>query len=281
MLEVSANPANFVQSVPVQPRYRFTMIQTRRDILSTSVAFGLGAIAASASSAQTELPKQIGTAGAKKPEIPPQLKGYDEDKGQYILPPLPYKPDELEPHIDKATMELHHDKHHAGYVAGANKAMTELWQIRDGGDAALVKHWARELSFHLSGHVNHTLFWNMMAPPGKGGGGQPTGKLADAITRDFSSVDKFVAHFKSNAQQVDGSGWGWLIFDTVSKRLMLIQMEKQEDKFVPGSIPILGVDVWEHAYYLKHQNKRADYINAFMNVINWKFCEQLFEAAIK
>ncbi len=267
----------------MQVHYRCRMEHTRRDLLSSSVALGLGALAISSAHAQS-VPNPVGTASSANKEILPSLKAYDEDKGQYVLPPLPYKPEELEPHIDKATMELHHGKHHAAYVAGANKAVTELWHIRDGGDAALIKHWARELSFHLSGHINHTLLWNMMAPAGKGGlggGGQPSGKLADAITRDFSSFDKFVAHFKTNAQQVDGSGWGWLIFDTISKRLLLIQMEKQEDRFIPGSIPILGIDVWEHAYYLKYQNKRPDYITAFMNVINWKFCEQLYEAAAK
>ena len=177
-------------------------------------------------------------------------------------------------------MEIHHGKHHAAYVAGANKALKELAAIRDGGDAGLIRHWARELSFHLAGHANHTLFWNMLAPNPNQRGGEPAGALATAIRRDFGSLDKFIAHFKANALQVEGGGWGWLVLDTLSQRLMLIQMQSQQDRFIPGSIPILGIDVWEHAYYLKYQNKRADYINAFMNVIHWRFCEQRFEAAM-
>ncbi len=215
---------------------------------------------------------------ATKGLTPPQL-GWDAAKSEYVLPPLPYEAKALEPHVDAQTMELHHDKHHAAYVAGANKALTELYRIREGGDAGLVKHWSRELSFHLSGHVNHTLFWNMMAPAGKGGGGVPSGPLAEAIARDFGSHEKFVAHFKAAAIQVEGGGWAWLVVEPIAGKLMIVQEEKQQDLMVTGARPILGVDVWEHAYYLKYQNRRSAYVDAFMNVVNWPFVQALFAQA--
>lgn len=210
-----------------------------------------------------------------------KLPGYDEAKGLFVLGPLPYDKAALEPHIDAATMEIHHGKHHKSYVDGLNKALAMLKDIRDGGDAGLVKHWSRELSFHGSGHVNHTLFWQMMAPEKAGGGGQPKGALAEAITRDFGSFEKFVAHFKAAAGQVEGSGWAWLVVEPLSRRLMIVQQEKQQDMMPTGSRPVLGVDVWEHAYYLKYQNKRSDYVTAFMKVVNWSFCEGLYAQAIK
>jgi Fe-Mn family superoxide dismutase len=257
------------------------MDTTRREALASLA--GMSGIAAFSFGAFCQTSDPTAPITVASPTPPPQaasLVAFDPTKGEYVLAPLPYKPEELEPHIDKATMEVHHGRHHAAYVAGANRALKELASIRDGGDAGLVRHWARELSFHLGGHVNHTLFWNMMAPPAKGGGGEPAGALMAAIRRDFGSFDKFIAHFKANALQVEGGGWGWLVLDTLSKRLVLIQMESQQDRFIAGAVPILGVDVWEHAYYLKYQNKRSDYIDAFMRVINWRFCEQLFDAAI-
>jgi Fe-Mn family superoxide dismutase len=246
-------------------------MHTRRETIGLLSVAGITLAAAA-----QDLPSKI-VSGKPKPAF--EIGGFDASKGEYVLPALPYKPEELEPHIDKQTMEIHHGRHHAAYVTGANRAMKELAGIREGGDAGLVRHWARELSFHVGGHVNHTLFWNMMAPVGKGGGGQPEGAIADAITNDFGSIEKFWAHFEANAAQVEGGGWGWLVFDRISRRLMLIQMESQQDRFIAGAVPILGVDVWEHAYYLKYQNKRSDYIKAFRNVVQWKFCSWLFEQA--
>jgi Fe-Mn family superoxide dismutase len=234
-------------------------------------------LAAALATAQDSLPT---TTLTKAPDRKPiALNGWDEDKGEYILPKLPYDKAALEPHIDAQTMEIHHSKHHAAYVSGANRALKELASIRDGGDAALIKHWSRELSFHLSGHMNHTLFWNMLAPNGNPGGGEPKGPLATAIARDFSSFAKFAAHFKAAAVQVEGGGWAWLALDTISNKLIIVQQEKQQDMLPTGCRPILGIDVWEHAYYLKYQSKRADYVTAFFNVINWPFCSALFEQA--
>jgi Fe-Mn family superoxide dismutase len=246
----------------------------RREALTT-VSAASAALAATAL-AQNEL--RVGTA---KAPVDPLKVGWDQAKGEYVLPPLPYEKNALEPHIDAQTMEIHHDKHHAAYVAGLNKAMKELKNIRDGGgDASLIKHWSREVSFHGSGHINHTLFWQMMAPAGKGGGGQPSGKLSSAIESAFGGFDKFLAQFKAAATQVEGGGWAWLAYDPMSKGLVIIQQEKQQDLMLTGCHPILGVDVWEHAYYLKYQNKRADYVSAFMNVANWAFAAEQFERAM-
>ncbi|MBS0186711.1 MAG: superoxide dismutase [Planctomycetes bacterium] len=212
---------------------------------------------------------------------PADLKVFDEASGQFVLPALPYAFDALEPHIDAKTMEIHHDKHHAAYVAGLNKAIAELARIRAAaGDSSLVKHWANQVSFHGAGHINHSLFWQMMAPAGKGGGGSPRGALADAIQKAFGSYEQFLAQFKATATSVEGGGWGWLVVEPWSRQLLLIQGEKQQDLMVTGCLPVLGIDVWEHAYYLKYQNKRADYVNAFPNLINWEFCGKLYDRAI-
>ena len=217
-------------------------------------------------------------APAKGLLTPTQL-GYDAVKGEFTLPPLPYKPEALEPHIDAQTMTIHHDKHHAGYVAGLNKALAELAKIRAGqGDAGLIKHWSREASFHGAGHLNHSLFWVSLAPAGQGGGGQPSGRLADSINAQFGSFEAFASQFKAASVQVEGGGWGYFAIEPVSTRLLVLQVEKQQDMMPPGVVPLLGIDVWEHAYYLKYQNKRADYVTAVMNVINWSAVQARFEA---
>ncbi|MEM7621974.1 MAG: superoxide dismutase [Planctomycetota bacterium] len=206
--------------------------------------------------------------------------GWDESTGEYTLPDLPYAYDALEPHIDAQTMEIHHSKHHAGYVRGLNRALAKLEGIRTGTeDPALIKHWSRELAFHGGGHVNHTLFWLGMAPADSGGGGRPAGELARRIDQDFGSFAQFVAHFKAASGAVEGSGWGWLVFDPVARRLRVTQMEKQQDTSMTGTVPLLGVDVWEHAYYLRYQNRRSAYVDAFMNIVNWPEVARRFEAA--
>ncbi len=169
----------------------------------------------------------------------------------------------------------------AAYVGGLNKALGELARIREGqGEPALIKHWSRELAFHAAGHANHCLFWLMMAPAGKGGGGEPAGALASAMERDFGGFEKFTAQFKAAATQVEGGGWAWLMADPFSRRLFIHQSEKQQEMYVPTWRPVLGLDVWEHAYYLKYQNRRSDYANAFMNIVNWSFAGSLYERAI-
>ncbi len=206
--------------------------------------------------------------------------GWSEDEGLYTLPPLPYPPNALEPHIDEQTMLVHHGKHHAGYVRGLNKALEMLHQIRTGqGDRATLQHWQRQLSFHAGGHINHTLFWNGMAPPDHGGGGRPTGALATQIERDFASFDKMAWQFRAASASVEGSGWGWLVWEPLGHRLMILQMQNQQQMMFAGAVPLLGVDVWEHAYYLRYQNRRKDYLDAYMNIINWSEIGRRFDAA--
>jgi len=204
--------------------------------------------------------------------------GWSDDALEYVLPPLPYAFGDLEPHIDAQTMEIHHDRHHAGYVKGLNKALTELRNIRSGsGDASMVAHWTKQLSFHGGGHINHTLFWQGMAPAGKGGGGMPDGKLARQIDRDFGTFEQFVAQFKAAAASVEGSGWAWLVWEPMAHQLLILQAENQQKLLFAGCVPIIGVDVWEHAYYLKYQNARSAYLDAFMQVANWPWANARFE----
>ncbi len=249
----------------------------RRDLLAALGAIGLGGFALDALAAMATTANQP-AGGADPKDVSPF--GWDDTKREFILPPLPYAANALEPHIDAETMTIHHGQHHAAYVKGLNTALAKLAEIRAGkGDAALTKHWTRELAFHGSGHFNHCLFWLTMAAPGNGGGGQPTGKLAEAIARDFGSFAAFADQFKAACVSVEGSGWGWLAYTPASKSLMVTQGEKQQNMFGACFTPLLGCDVWEHAYYLKYRSKRADYVSAFMNVINWKAVGDLYEAS--
>jgi superoxide dismutase, Fe-Mn family len=187
----------------------------------------------------------------------------------YELLPLPYAYNVLEPFIDEATLHLHHDKHHKAYVDGLNNAEAKLQEAREKGDFGLVKHWSRELAFHGSGHILHTLYWNTMAAAGAGGGGKPTGVLLAQLEKDFGSFDNFAKQFSSAAVGVEGSGWAVLVSSPLGKKLEILTAEKHQDLTQWGAIPLLTVDVWEHAYYLKYQNKRADYVAAWWNVVNW------------
>ncbi len=241
----------------------------------TSIAVGAGALGlASCAKARP------GAAALAAPLLSSTELGYDARTNEYTLPPLPYAYDALEPAIDEQTMRIHHDKHHAGYIRGLNRALAKLSEIREGtGDAGLIKHWSRELSFHGSGHVNHALFWLTMATAGNGGGGAPSGALAEAIDASFGSFEKFKTHFSAASGAVEGSGWGWLVHEPTSGRLLVIQGEKQQDMMMTGVTPLLGLDVWEHAYYLKYQNRRADYVKSWWSVVNWSKVAQLYTRA--
>ena len=243
------------------------------DSLTVSRRAAIGAGVAAAVAAPSVL------AASRRSLLTADQLGWDAAAGEYTLPPLPYAYDALEPHIDAQTMEIHHSKHHAGYVRGLNRALAELTSARQARDAGLVKHWSREVSFHGSGHVNHTLFWNSMRPAGQGGGGSPTSALAQAMRESFSSVEQGLWQFKAASRSVEASGWGWLVHDPVSGGLLVIQGEKQQDLMMTGVVPLLGLDVWEHAYYLRYQNRRADYVEAFMNIIDWAAVGQRYEAA--
>ncbi len=247
----------------------------RRTAIAAMGGVGLFAAGAAALAADDK------PAAAPAPGVCPvvgDLGGFDPAKGEFVLPKLPYDYKALEPHLDAQTMEIHHSKHHAAYVAGLNKALSEMAKARDAGDFALVKHWTREASFHGGGHVNHMIFWACMAPADKGGGGKPSGKLAEAINKHFGSFDKFAGEFSAAAVAVEGAGWAWLVRDSVSGRLAVVQMEKQQNMLLTACTPLLGIDVWEHAYYLKYQNKRADYVKAWWNVVNWGRVQKVFDA---
>jgi len=185
----------------------------------------------------------------------------------HTLPDLPYAYDALEPHIDAETMRLHHDLHHNGYVVGLNNAEAKLAAARESGDFAMAKHWSRESAFHGSGHFLHCIFWENMSPKG---GGEPTGKFADSIALNFGSFEKYKAQFLAAANQVEGSGWALLVSNkNLDGQMSILQSEKHQNLTQWGVTPLLVLDVWEHAYYLKYQNRRPEYTKAFFNVINW------------
>lgn len=185
----------------------------------------------------------------------------------HVLPKLPYNYNDLEPYYDEQTVRIHHDMHHKGYVDGLNNAEKKLQEARESGDFSLIKHWERELAFNGSGHILHTIFWENMKP---NGGGNPSGKIAEEINCFFGSFENFKQQFSKAAASVEGSGWCVLAWNKVFKKLEILQVEKHQNLTQWGSVPILVIDVWEHAYYLKYQNKRAEFIKNWWNLINWE-----------
>ena len=184
----------------------------------------------------------------------------------YTLPDLPYDYAALEPHISGRIMELHHDKHHAAYVAGANAALDALAQARESGDLAAVNLHEKNLAFNLGGHTNHTVFWHNLSPEG---GGEPDGELAAAIADQFGSFAAFKAHFAAVATGIQGSGWAVLGWDSIGERLLVFQLFDQQANVPLGVTPLLMLDMWEHAFYLDYLNVKADYVRAFWNLANW------------
>jgi len=227
-------------------------MQDRRSFLTTSLAAGVAAVASSRIAIGSVTP-------------PPGNK--------HELPTLPYDYAALEPHIDAQTMKLHHDKHHLAYVNGLNKAEEMLALARSSGDYALIQHWTKQATFHGGGHWLHSMFWKTMAPAGNGGGGEPDGKVKELIRDSFGTYATFRKQFTAAALSVEGSGWGLLHYHMEDERLVIGQAENQQKLTTWGAIPVLGIDVWEHAYYLKYQNNRQDYIEAWWNVVNWKQVE--------
>jgi superoxide dismutase, Fe-Mn family len=184
------------------------------------------------------------------------------------LPPLPYPYDALEPYIDEQTMRLHHDIHHLAYVKGLNTAEEKLAEARNSGDFALVKHWSREAAFHGAGHLLHSIFWTNMTSADRSTG-TPSGELAQAMDRSFGGFEAFKAQFQAAANAVEGSGWGILAYRPSDESLIVLQAEKHQNLTQWDVVPLLVLDVWEHAYYLKYQNKRPEYVKNFINIINW------------
>ena len=195
---------------------------------------------------------------------------------EYTLPDLDYDYGALDPHIAGQIMELHHSKHHAAYVAGANTALEKMAEARDSDNFASIAGLEKALAFNLGGHTNHSIFWTNMSPEG---GDKPTGELAAAIDEHFGSFDKFRAHFTNNAMTIMGSGWSILAYDTIGKKLVIVQLYDQQGNVPVGLIPLLMLDMWEHAFYLQYKNVKADYVSAWWNVVDWGNVQERFTRA--
>jgi superoxide dismutase, Fe-Mn family len=196
----------------------------------------------------------------------------------HALPELPYLYSALEPYYDEQTVKIHHDMHHKAYVDGLNNAEAKLAEARQSGDFSLIKHWEKEIAFHGSGHILHTMFWENMKPAA---GGVATGQIASRIDADFGGFDIFKKQFSAAAVAVEGSGWAVLCWNPLFGKLVILQVEKHQNLAQWGVVPLLVVDVWEHAYYLKYQNKRAAFVEAWFNLINWKNVNDRYAKAIK
>ena len=194
----------------------------------------------------------------------------------YTLPELDYDYSALAPHIAPEIMELHHSKHHKAYVDGANTALDKLAEAREKGDFANLNKLEKDLAFHLGGHINHSVFWKNMAPDA---GGRPDGEIASAIDEFFGSFDGFAKHFNANANAIQGSGWSVLAWDTLGKRLNVMQLFDQQGNLPLGQLPVLQLDMWEHAFYLQYLNVKGDYVKAWWNVVNWTDVTERFSKA--
>ena len=194
----------------------------------------------------------------------------------YTLPELDYDYSALAPHIAPEIMELHHSKHHKAYVDGANTALDKLAEAREKGDFANLNKLEKDLAFHLGGHINHSVFWKNMAPDA---GGRPDGEIASAIDEFFGSFDGFAKHFNANANAIQGSGWSVLAWDTLGKRLNVMQLFDQQGNLPLGQLPVLQLDMWEHAFYLQYKNVKGDFVKAWWNVVNWADVTERFDAA--
>ena len=199
----------------------------------------------------------------------------------FTLPKLPYDYAALEPHFDARTMEIHHSKHHQAYITNANKALEGHQELRALSGAALLSRLDRvseplrtTLRNNVGGHVNHSFFWETLSPRG---GGEPKGVLADAINEAFGSFAAFKGKFAEAATKRFGSGWAWLVVS--DRALKIVSTANQDSPLMEGATPVLGLDVWEHAYYLKYQNRRAEYIEAYWNVVDWSVATRHYEAA--
>ena len=195
---------------------------------------------------------------------------------EYTLPELDYDYAALEPHISGEINEIHHTKHHATYVKGVNAALAALEEARAADDHAAIFLNEKNLAFHLGGHVNHSIWWKNLSP---NGGDKPTGELAAAVDDQFGSFDAFRAQFPAAANGLQGSGWAVLGYDTLGGRLLTFQLYDQQANVPMGIIPLLQVDMWEHAYYLQYRNMKADYVTAFWNVVDWADVQGRFARA--
>lgn len=184
----------------------------------------------------------------------------------YRLPDLPYDYGALEPHISGVIMELHHDKHHKGYVDGANTALDKLDTARSSDDFSTIAKLQKDLAFNLSGHVLHSLFWENLSPDG---GGEPSGDVAQQLGTDFGSFERFKHHMTEAANTIQGSGWALAAWDPASRKVIVQQVYDHQGNHGQGTLPLLAIDAWEHAYYLQYKNVKADFFDAVWNVFNW------------
>lgn len=184
----------------------------------------------------------------------------------YQLPELSYDYAALEPHISARIMELHHSKHHQAYVTGANAALEAMEVARAEDSFGSLPKLQKDLAFNLGGHVNHSIFWKNLSPQS----GTPEGELASAIVEYFGSFEAFKSHFSAAAMGIQGSGWAYLAWDALGNRMIIGQLYDQQGNLAMGSIPLLMLDMWEHAFYLDYQNVKADYVKAFWNIVNWE-----------
>jgi Fe-Mn family superoxide dismutase len=195
----------------------------------------------------------------------------------YTLPVLPYEYSALKPVMSEEQLKLHHQKHHQAYVNGANAIYERLDKVRKENTDIDMKATLKELSFHIGGFELHSLFWQILAPAGKGGGGVPKGAFADAIKAEFGSFDRFKKEFTQTATSVEGSGWAALIYCKRCNRLLVMQIEKHNVNVYAGFAVIMVLDVWEHAYYLDYKNDRAKFVDGFWNIVNWDAIGKRFE----
>jgi len=236
------------------------MLNRREFMQSSVVASGLAFAAAGAAQAQgrTRYTDQL-----------------TDSSGKYAVAPLPYAYQALEPAIDARTVELHYNNHHKPAAAAANRAEEELAKARDSGQFALVKHYEKELAYQVSSHILHTIYWTNLG----GKGGEPGGELAKAINAQFGDYGKFKAQLAAASGAVEASGWGLLGYHPSTRKLMILQVENHQKQTAWGIVPLLMVDVFEHAYYLKYQNRRPEYINALFSVINWNNVAERYDSA--
>jgi len=198
----------------------------------------------------------------------------------YVLPQLRYGYKDLEPYVSEEQLKIHHDKHHQGYVNGANAILEKLQKIRKEGIDLDVKSTWKALSFNIGGHILHSLFWPGLAPSGKGGG-KPGGVLGNAIDKEFGSFERFKKEFSQTAVSVEGSGWAALTFCRQTNRPIIMQIEKHNTNIYPMFRILMVLDVWEHAYYIDYKNARAKFVDAFWNIVNWNKINKRLEELLK
>jgi len=220
-------------------------------------------------SVQAQGQAQAGVANPVISSVLGSIKTETGEEGAFVLPKMPYEYGQLEPTICEEIMRIHHSKHHNGYVTNLNAAVKKLGEAQAAGDVAAVNQLAAAINFNGGGHLNHTIFWSNMAPPPLGGG-VPSGPLADQINKDFGSFDAFKKELTTKASGVKGSGWGWLGWNKKASKLEVATCQNQDPlEATTGLVPLLGIDVWEHAYYLQYKNLRGSYVDSIFNVFNW------------